>query len=492
MRVSLEQAAPVTSTGRNVVRKLTLGRALAVASLATALLGFSPLALAKKEKGPIDEVVERYQQARAPKKEGPPGPVVLSADDCKKFSSDFVKAGEKEKGREADGLFNAGAVLDSCGLDKDAEPLYRKALDKNPKHQQAMNNLGALYLRQGNAQRATEMFETAIRTDPKSPAAVQAYNNKGGMLFDRAKQSNNKAGYDEAIGQVRRALALDASSMAAYQVLAQIYFHTAEADRSKLKLAQLVCDEAKKINPDYAPIYNTLGLIKLKSKDVTGALTEFRKAASLDPDLTEAQLNIAAISLSARSYKQAEEAFQAVLKKLPNHFDATVGMGVALRGQKKADEAEQWYNKALQLPSDPKDPAIDAKKCGVQYNLGLLYQDYKQAVNEEAIKGNMNKGKELYNKFLACERRDQDHINDSKRRIKDIDDTFKAMEEAKKLEEELKQQTKIMEEQMKKAEEQMKKQQEQMQQQQGGGAAPAPPAGGAAPPPPAAPAGDKK
>jgi hypothetical protein len=52
--------------------------------------------------------------------------------------------------------------------------------------------------------------------------------------------------------------------------------------------------------------------------------------------LSEAQLNIGAISLSARSYKQAEEAFQAVLKKVPNHFDATVGMGVALRGQRKA------------------------------------------------------------------------------------------------------------------------------------------------------------
>ena len=135
--------------------------------------------------------------------------------------------------------------------------------------------------------------------------------------------------------------------MAAYQLLASIYYQTAEADKSKLKLAQLVCDEAKKINPDYAPIYHTLGLIKLRSKDVTGALTEFRKAAALDPSLLEAQMNIAAISLSARSYKQAEDAFQAVLKKQPTNLDATIGMGVAMRGQRKADESEQWYNKAL-------------------------------------------------------------------------------------------------------------------------------------------------
>jgi tetratricopeptide (TPR) repeat protein len=73
------------------------------------------------------------------------------------------------------------------------------------------------------------------------------------LLYERARLANNKAGFDEAIGQLRRALALDAESMAAYQILASIYYTTAEADRSKLRLAQLVCDEAKKINPDYAP-----------------------------------------------------------------------------------------------------------------------------------------------------------------------------------------------------------------------------------------------
>lgn len=437
-------------------------------TVASGLLFSAGSVWAKKEKGPLDEVVGKWQAAHERKKDSPPGPVVISPDDCQKFAKDMVKAGEKDKAREADGLFGAGAVYDECGMEKDAESMYKQALSKNPKLAPAMSNLGVMLQRQGRSQEALVQFENAVKADPKSPLAVSAYNNRGALLLERARLTNNKAGYDEAIGQLRRALALDAESMAAYQILASIYYTTAEADRSKLRLAQLVCDEAKKINPDYAPVYNTLGLIKLRSKDVTGALTEFRKAASLDPGLTEAQLNIGAISLSARSYKQAEEAFQAVLKKVPNHFDATVGMGVALRGQRKPDEAETWYNKALQMQIDPKtDPRIEAKKCGVLYNLGLLYQDYKAGSPED-----MNKGKGLYNKFLACERADQEHITDARRRIKDIDDTFKALEEQKKLEEELKKQQAEMEKQQKMMEEQMKK-------QQGGAAAPAP----AAPPP---------
>jgi len=423
---------------------------------ATALIGMlagAPAANAKKDSGPLADVLEKYTQAKIPKKDAPPGPVVLSEGDCKSFAKDFVKAGEKEKGREAEGLFNAGSVYDHCGMEKDAEGMYNSALSKNPRFAMAMNNLGVLAQKRGQTQQALAQFEAAIKVDPKSPQAVQAYNNRGALLYERGKQGGGK-NFDDAIGSIRRALAIDSSSMAAYQLLAAIYYHTAEADKSKLKLAQLVCDEAKKINPDYAPIYQQLGLIKLRSKDVTGALTEFRKAASLDPSLLEAHMNIGAISLSARSYKQAEDAFQAVLKKQPDNLDATIGMGVAMRGQRKPDESESWYNKAL---------ALDPKNCGVIYNLGLLYQDYKSGSPED-----MKKGQDLYNKYLACGRTDPEHAGDAKRRIKDIDDTFKALEEQKKLEAELKAQQAEMD--------RIQKQMEEQQKAQGGGAPPpAPP-----------------
>ena len=447
----------------NARPRLTLGRVLLATALIGAIAGGAPLAYAKKDTGPIAEVLEKYNQAKTPKKDAPPGPVTLSPDDCKSFAKDFTKAGEKDKGRESEGLFNAGAVLDSCGMDKDAEALYNQAISKNPKNGLAMNNLGVLFQKRGQTPQALAQFEAAIKADPKSAQAVQAYNNRGALLYERAKQAGSKS-FDDAIGSIRRALAIDSGSMAAYQLLASIYYQTAEADKSKLKLAQLVCDEAKKINPDYAPIYHTLGLIKLRSKDVTGALTEFRKAAALDPSLLEAQMNIAAISLSARSYKQAEEAFQAVLKKQPTNFDATIGMGVAMRGQRKSDESESWYNKAL---------ALDPKNCGVFYNMGLLYQDYKSGSPED-----MKKGQDLYNKYLTCGRTDPEHQTDAKRRIKDIDDTFKALAEAKKLEEELKIQMKEMERMQKIQEEQAK----------AAGAAPPPPA----PAPAAAPADGKK
>lgn len=422
-------------------RSTRTGLLVSVALLPLALPAVVQAVVKKEKKGPIEEVADKYKAARTPQK-GQTGAVTLSPGDCKSFAKDFLSAGSKEKAREAEGIFNAAVVYDQCGMWKDAEDHYSRALAKNPRLAPALNNLGVIYQNTNRANLALSKFEEAIKADPKSALAVQAYNNKGALLYERARLAGGgKEAYTEAIGALRRALAVDANSVQAYQMLAQIYFQTAEQDRSKLKLAQLVCDEARKINDEYAPIYNTQGLIKLRTKDVTGALNDFRKAASLDPGLAEAQLNIAAISLSARSYKQAEEAFQAVLKKQPNNLDAVIGMGVALRGQRRIDEAETWYKKAQ---------TVDPRNCGPLYNLALLYQDYKAGNPDE-----LRKAQQYYNSYVTCPgRRDTEKVTDSQRRIKDIDDTFKAIEEQKKLEAELKKQ-----------QEEMERQQKQMQQQ---------------------------
>src|SRR5437762_11634778 len=167
-------------------------------------------------------------------------------------------------------------------------------------------------------------FDNAMKADPKN---VQAYNGQALMLFEKANASKDKALYNEAVGKLRRALAIDADSIQAYSLLALINYTLAENDRAKLDLAALVCKQAKEVNDKYPPIYNTLGLINLKRRNVTGALKEFRTAAELDPRYIEAQLNIGAITLSVRDYVSGEKAFKAVLDAKPTDprqlFDAT-------------------------------------------------------------------------------------------------------------------------------------------------------------------------
>ena len=387
------------------------------------------------DRADFDAAVKKWEEAKG-------GKGGLTKAEAKSLSSKFASLASSHPDLASQAHFNAGTLLDQAGESKEAEQEYQAALSANPAYGPALNNLGEIYYRSGSPQRAREWFEKAIAADPTHNAP--AYNNLALILFQEAKEAGNPAGYKEAVSKLRRALAIDNDSMPAYALLAFIYYTTAENDRSKLQLAELVCKQAKETNDKYAPIYNTLGLIQLRKKNVTGALKEFEKAVELDPRMLEAHLNIGAIGLSSRQYEKAEKAFLQALALKPDSVDATIGMAVALRGEKKFDAAEASYKKAKEL---------DPKNCAVSYNLGVLYQDYKNDPNNQ----NLKDAQKFYNEYVSCGGKTTPaKVADAQRRIKDIDDTFTALEQQKKMEAEVKVQQEESERQQKALEEQQK------------------------------------
>jgi len=157
-------------------------------------------------------------------------------------------------------------------------------------------------------------------------------------------------------------------------------------------------------------------------------------------------MNLAALSLNNRDYKTAEENFRAVLGMQPKNYEAVIGLGVALRGNKKIDEAEAQYNAAQKL---------DSANPSSYFNLGLLYQDYKGG--EKPV---LQKAQEYYRQFLSkANGNTPDPLKkEAEKRIKDIDETFVALAEAAKMQAEAEEMQKKAEEQQKKMEEEMKKQ----------------------------------
>src|SRR6185312_13537165 len=107
----------------------------------------------------------------------------------------------------------------------------------------------------------------------------------------------------------------------------------------------------------------------------------------LNPNFAEARMNLAALSLNNRDYATAEENFRQVLKLQPKNFEASIGLGVALRGNKKIDEAEKQYNDAR---------GLDPSQGGSYFNLGLLYQEYK-----DGQKPSLQKAQDYYRQFLS-------------------------------------------------------------------------------------------
>jgi tetratricopeptide (TPR) repeat protein len=441
------------------------------------------------------------------------------ANQCGSIASDFGGiADDNPSILEARG--NQAAVLAECHRDADANAIWEKLASGPKPYAPALAQLGYAAWKGGDVARAETLFNRAVEAD-KLLGSVSARLNLAQILRDKARRSSSLEEKNrltrEAIDHLRAALASDGNNLQAYSTLCYFYY-----DLELLEMARLVGTQAilradeiatgklvgtreklasteratpakgkgKKAAEDAAPepapannvvgtgytpemkkalgmVYNTLGLVWLKRKNVSEAISSFRKAIDQDPDLLEARLNLAALSLNYRDYVTAEQNFRAVLTADPKNYAAVIGLGVALRGNRKFDEAEQQYVAAQQL---------DPQNADSYFNLGLLYQEYKGME-----KNNLLKAQQFYRDYLGRSR-SSTKKKEAEKRIKDIDDTMAALEEAAKLQKEAEELQRKSDEQQKKMEEEMKKLQEQEKAQQG--AAPASQA-----PAPAAPAG---
>ena len=396
--------------------------------------------ISKAERQDFVAAAKRYQSYAAEAKRSGG----WTRSQCQSAAESFKEVASSHQKISYDCYFNAGVAYEHCNMMPEAMNAYEEANSKarsviGRECAPALVNMGKYAYARGERDRAEDLFRRAVSADPKN---AEARNNFAVLLYERGRRGGG-ASHSEAITQLRNALAIDSSSMAAYTTLALIYYDIARDDRSKLDLAALVCKQAKEVSKNHAPIYNVSGLIWLRKKNVTRALEEFRKAAELDDSLLEAHMNIGAITLSYRDYPSASRAFQKVLQRNPTNIEAMIGLAVALRGEKKIEEAVAMYKKISAI--DPRHPAVP-------FNLGLIYQDYKDSQEPTLLKA-----KDYFNEFLA-RGGTTDKVNEARRRIKNIDDIIAANREAARLGAEAERIGKMQEEQEKRAKEEEERQ----------------------------------
>jgi len=119
----------------------------------------------------------------------------------------------REAGNEGELLFRQGLEAYNAGRLKDAEVLYLRSLKADPGRAEVLNNLGVLYLKEGDYRRARPLFEQALK---QSPAYAAAHLNLAGALWGLGEK-------DEAVLQAREAVELDQHDVNGYLTLASFY-----------------------------------------------------------------------------------------------------------------------------------------------------------------------------------------------------------------------------------------------------------------------------
>jgi len=375
---------------------------------------------------------------------------------CSDMASKFQAAASEQKGGKfPEATYNAGLAYQRCGADDKAKALFEQALTDDPKFHNARAQL-ALY-----QYKADSNEDAAIGALQQSVLDAQFQNVPALVnlaMFQMMRDADTggsdcKNDMECAKKNLQRALAIDDAYMPAFNQLALYYFQQAKkraggvrlggknrgrsittnaalgkrADQQQLDLASLVCSQAIRKNPSYAPIHNTAGLIQNELGQVNGAVQEFATAAKLDPKFFEAQMNYAAVNLSFRGFEQAQNAYKKALEMRPNDYDAHLGLALALRGQ-ITDVNYDTQVAAVQSELDA-CKKLDPNRPDAFYNEGILTQEYKAKSGGDKTKtiASLSTAKTIFQDFVSKATGNSAYdgaVKRAKERMQDIDDTI--------------------------------------------------------------------
>ncbi|HXU80941.1 MAG TPA: tetratricopeptide repeat protein [Polyangia bacterium] len=295
------------------------------------------------------------------------------ADALEAAAEQFTKA-VKEDHKLFEAWHDLGVIRARQGQWPEALDAFRAALALQPASRRTLVGLGEALGRTGEWEEAAKLYGERLAADPKDDD-----------LRLRHIQALRESGQtSEALEAARALLTKDGKNAAAFNALGLVYYRM-----NKLPLAESAFRRAVELDPKAkatAAVWNNIGLVALARGNDQEAFVAFEKASAIDGDHREAHLNQATVYLDCGDYKRAEKEIRKAIEIDHDDPDAYVALGVALRGQKRFDEARAAYERALAArPNHP--PAL--------YDLGILYMDFQQ--NKDKARENLT----LYRKLAG-------------------------------------------------------------------------------------------
>ena len=250
----------------------------------------------------------------------------------------------------------------------DAERLYRRVLQRQPRDFDALHLLGALKLQQDRPQEAVGLIEAALEVDGSSatthsnhglalaalgrprqalasyaqaltidPGNADALANRGDALCDLGLREDALESYD-------RALALNPRLVSAH-----INRGLALRELGRREEALTCYKAALAIDPENAEAFNNRGVVLQDLDRCREALSSYERALALRPDYVEALFNRGNALLTLRRLPEALASYAGVLAIDANLAEAHCNRGHALADLRRFEEALASYEAALAL-----------------------------------------------------------------------------------------------------------------------------------------------
>ena len=204
------------------------------------------------------------------------------------------------------------------GLGEDAESLWRQASDARES---------------GNYKRAVELSKKAVEADPKSNDAW----NELGLAYLETHQ------YQLAIDAFQKQIEIDPRHGYAYNNLGRAYNDTRQDE-----LAIAAFKKQIEINPKDEYAHNNLGLVYLRQRKFDEAVKCFKKQLEVSPDDEWAHANLADVYLQQKKYQEAISELEEALKLSPGKLSLQFSLGEAYAKIGNKEKASVYFRAAVE------------------------------------------------------------------------------------------------------------------------------------------------
>ena len=209
--------------------------------------------------------------------------------------------------------------------DTNARDDYLMAIQHDPTNEEAKNNLGIWYFKQGDYANAKIWYNQAKPASQAQEKAYHAdvYNNLGVIYAKEGLSINAKDAYDNAI-RITTDKNLDYTN--AYYNRGNLYYEQKKYNEAITDYTVTIdyYEAAKDIDYDFSDAYYNRGLCYFNKNQYNQAIAEYQSAININPGFIWAHYSKGYVHFLKGEYSQALAEFQQVLN-LPNDFRAKEG-----------------------------------------------------------------------------------------------------------------------------------------------------------------------
>ena len=231
---------------------------------------------------------------------------------------------------------NLGKALQLDGRDREAMAAYLRAIDIDPRHGDAYNNVGILRHRQGHVEEAVEWY---LRAAERYPDYEEIHQNLADAFSDLGDVEQARVWYESA-------LSIDEGSGSIWANYGELLFQLRDFDG-----AERAARRAIALLPGQPEPHNNLGNVLAERGEHAAALKMYERALALEPQAGAAEIhaNIGDTYREMGRFDQARAALQRSLDLDPDNARVHLALGRVARAKDEVDEARGRFERAIAL-----------------------------------------------------------------------------------------------------------------------------------------------